>query len=126
MRLRDLGYDVHSRPGPGAEYALRPSMKIPPLLLSPDEVSTIVTSLLILEAWSPDDSSAATARTKLEQVLPARLRRRAAAVALSTQISREAPASVDWEMVGTIADAVATDARLTFDYTDQHGRESLG
>lgn len=32
---------------------------------------------------------------------------------------------MDWELVGTIADAVATGARLSFDYTDQHGRHSL-
>ncbi|MET3903190.1 WYL domain-containing protein [Paenarthrobacter sp. 4246] len=124
LRLRGMGYDVSSRPGPGALYALRPSMKIPPLLLSADEVSTIITSLLILEAWQPEDATAATARTKLEQVLPGGLQRRAAAVALSTQVLREAPASVDWELVGTIADSVATGARLGFDYTDQHGRRS--
>lgn len=123
-RLREMGYDVRSRPGPGAVYALQPSMKIPPLLLSPDEVSTIITSLLVLEAWLPDDATVATARTKLEQVLPRSLRQRAGAVALSTQILRQPPVSVDWELVGTIADAVATGSRLTFDYTDQHERTS--
>jgi hypothetical protein len=30
MRLRGMGYDVSSRPGTGAVYALRPSMRIPP------------------------------------------------------------------------------------------------
>lgn len=124
MRLRDMGYEVRSRPGPGAAYALRPSMKIPPLLLTADEVATITTSLLVLEAWSPDDATAATARAKLERVLPKRLQQRAAAVALSTQVLREPPASVDWHLVGTIADTVATGARVTFDYTDQHGRHS--
>jgi predicted DNA-binding transcriptional regulator YafY len=124
MRLRGMGYDVSSRPGPGAVYALRPTMKIPPLLLSADEVSTIITSLLVLDAWLPDDATAATARTKLEQVLPGSLQRRARAVALSTQVLRQSPASVDWQLIGTIADAVATGARLEFDYTDQHGRHS--
>lgn len=124
MRLRDLGYDVRSRPGPGGTYALRPGMKIPPLLLTADEVTTIITSLLVLEAWSPDDATAVTARAKLEQVLPKKLKQRAAAVALSTQVSREPPASVDWNLVGTIADAIATSSRVTFGYTDQHGRRS--
>ncbi|WP_217182774.1 YafY family protein [Streptomyces sp. AC495_CC817] len=124
MRLRGMGYDIGSRPGPGAAYTLRPGMRIPPLLLDADEVSTIITSLMVLEAWLPGDATAATARTKLEQVLPGGLRRRAAAVALSTQVIREAPMSVDWELVGTIADAVAQGARLAFDYTDQHGRRS--
>jgi predicted DNA-binding transcriptional regulator YafY len=124
MRLRDLGYDVRSRPGPGGAYQLRPSMKIPPLLLSPDEVSTIITSLLVLEAWTPDDTSVAAARAKLEQVLPPSLRQRAAATALSTQILIKTPAPVDWELIGTLADAVATGAHLHFTYTDQNGRES--
>lgn len=58
-----------------------------------------------MDLWTPrlpdDDATAATARMKLEQVLPESLRRRAAAVALSTQVLREAPMSVDWELVGS-------------------------
>ncbi|MGW3484579.1 helix-turn-helix transcriptional regulator [Rhodococcus indonesiensis] len=123
-RLRDLGYDVTSRPGPGATYRLRPSMKIPPLLLTPDEVATIITGLLVLEARAPDDASVAAARAKIEQVLPAGLRRRAAATALATQILTDAPSPVDWRLVGTVADAVATGAHLCFDYTDRQGLES--
>ncbi|GAA4015943.1 hypothetical protein GCM10022384_69090 [Streptomyces marokkonensis] len=124
QRLRSLGYDVQSRPGPGAGYRLRPSTKIPPLLLSPDEVSTIITSLLVLEAWAPGDPSVTAARSKLEQILPPTLRRRAAATAISTQILHEDPAPVDWALVGTLADAVATGASIRFDYVDQDGRHS--
>ena len=124
QRLRDLGYDIRSRPGPGAGYRLRPGTKIPPLLLDADEVTTIITSLLVLETWSPEDPSAAVARGKLEQVLPPALRRRAAATALSTQILRADPAPVDWALAGLLADAVAQGARIAFDYTDQHGRET--
>ena len=123
-RLRDLGYDVTSRSGPGATYRLRPSMRIPPLLLTPDEVSTIITGLLVLEARAPDDTSAAAARIKIEQVLPVSLRRRAAATALATQILTDAPSPVDWRLIGTVADAVATGAYLRFDYTDHQGRRS--
>ena len=107
QRLRDLGYDVHSRPGPGAAYRLRPGTRIPPLLLDADDVTTIITGLLILEAWSPEDPAAAVARGKIEQVLPPGLRRRAAATALSTQILRAEPAPAEWAAVGTLADAVA-------------------
>lgn len=124
QRLRDLGYDVQSRPGPGAGYHLHPGTKIPPLLLSADEVATIITSLLVLETWTPDDPSASLARSKLEQTLPPALRRRAAATAISTQILHEPPAPVDWALVGTLSDAVAQGARVSFDYTDQHGRDS--
>ena len=124
QRLRELGYDVQSRPGPGAGYRLRPGMRIPPLLLSPDEISTVITSLLVLEAWAPGDSSVSAARSKLERVLPPSLRQRAAATAISTQILHEDPAPVDWALVGLLADAVATGARVRFGYIDQHSGES--
>ncbi|MCT1363565.1 MULTISPECIES: YafY family protein [unclassified Microbacterium] len=124
QRLRDLGYDVRSRPGPGAAYRLRPGTRIPPLLLDADDVTTIITGLLVLEAWSPEDPAAAVARGKIEQVLPPGLRRRAAATALSTQILRAEPAPAEWAAVGTLADAVAQDARVAFAYTDQHDRAS--
>lgn len=124
QRLRDLGYDVLSRPGPGAAYRLRPGTRIPPLLLDADDVTTIITGLLVLEAWSPEDPAAAVARGKIEQVLPPGLRRRAAATALSTQILRAEPAPAEWAGVGTLADAVAQGARVAFTYTDQHDRAS--
>ncbi|MFS0894990.1 helix-turn-helix transcriptional regulator [Microbacterium sp. 179-I 3D3 NHS] len=124
QRLRDLGYDVRSRPGPGAAYRLHPGTKIPPLLLDADEVATIITGLLVLETWTPGDPAASVARTKLEQVLSPTLRRRAAATALSTQILQGDPAPVDFALVGTLADAVAAGARVALAYTDQHGRET--
>ncbi|MFJ4172728.1 helix-turn-helix transcriptional regulator [Microbacterium sp. NPDC089696] len=124
QRLRDLGYDVRSRPGPGAAYRLHPGTKIPPLLLDADEVTTIITALLVLETWTPDDPAASVARAKLEQTLPPALRRRAASTALATQILQAGPAPVDFALVGTLSDAVAQGARVAFDYTDQHGRET--
>lgn len=124
QRLRELGYDVRSRPGPGAAYRLHPGTKIPPLLLDADEITTIITGLLVLETWAPGDPAASVARTKLEQTLPPALRRRAAATALSTQILQTETAAVDFGLVGTLSDAVAQGARVSFDYTDQHGRET--
>lgn len=122
QRLRELGYDVNSRPGPGAGYRLRPGTRIPPLLLDADEVATIMTSLLLLE--TAGDPSASVARTKLEQTLPPALRRRAAATAMSTQILQEPPAPVDWTLVGILADAVAQGSRVRFGYVDQRGQRS--
>lgn len=123
-RLRGLGYDVHSSPGPGGAYRLRPGVKIPPLLLDADEVSTIVTGLLVLESFAPGDTTAAAARSKLEQVLPPHLRRRAAATALATQVLGAEPVRADWPCVGVLAEAIAAGERARFDYTDQRGRES--
>lgn len=72
----------------------------------------------------PGDPSPSVARAKLEQTLPPALRRRAAATALSTQILQTEPSPVDFALVGTLSDAVAHGARVAFDYTDQHGRET--
>ena len=124
QRLRDLGYDVRSRPGPGAEYRLEPGLKIPPLELDGDEITTIITSLLVLEAWDPADAAASTTRLKLERLLPESLRRRAAATALSMQVLHVEAAPVDWSLMGVIADAVADGGRIRFRYTDQHGTGS--
>lgn len=121
-RLRELGYDVRSAPGPGGTYRLVPSIKIPPLLLDADEICTLVTGLLVLEA-GVDDATATTVRTKLEQLLPPSLRQRAIATAAATQVLT-ATVPVDWPILGTLADTIANGQRLCFSYTDQHGRVS--
>jgi predicted DNA-binding transcriptional regulator YafY len=124
QRLRDLGYQVQSRPGPGAGYRLAPSVKIPPLLFSKDEISAIVTGLLVLETWDPTAESVLATRAKVEQVLPSGLRQRATATAMSMQVLNHAPAPVEWALVGLLADAVAQCSRIQFDYTDRQGDES--
>lgn len=101
-RLRTLGYDVQSHPGPGGAYALAPSIKIPPLLLDADEVCTLVTGLLLLEAGHADDS-ATIVRTKLEQLLPPSLRQRAVATAAATQVLTTTH-TVHWPALGRILD----------------------
>lgn len=119
-RLRSLGYEILAAPGPGGGYTLVPGVKIPPLLLDADEVSSIVTGLLVLEAGSIDPAAMAV-RTKLEQLLPPRLRRRAAAVAFATQVIGVPTPAPDWEIVGVLADAVAEGHQVRFTYTDASG-----
>ncbi|MCV7532697.1 WYL domain-containing protein [Micrococcus luteus] len=121
-RLRMLGYDIQSHPGPGGAYILAPSIKIPPLLLDADEVCALVTGLLILEAGFADDS-ATTVRAKLERLLPPSLRQRAVAAAAATQVLT-ATHAFDWPTLGMIADTIAVGQHLGFAYTDQHGHAS--
>ncbi|GAA4687693.1 hypothetical protein GCM10025781_00360 [Kocuria gwangalliensis] len=120
-RLRSLGYDVQSTPGPGGAYRLVPSIKIPPLLLDADEVCSLVTGLLVLEAGGPDTETSAV-RAKLEQLLPPTLRRRATATALATQIITPAAGPADWQLLGMLAETVAQGQHLRFTYTDQQGQ----
>lgn len=121
-RLRSLGYQVRSTPGPGGAYALAPSVKVPPLLLDADEVCTLVTGLLVLEAGL-EEVTATTVRAKLEQLLPPSLRQRAVATAAATQVLTTVQ-SADWPALGMIADTIAVGQHLGFAYTDQHGRVS--
>ena len=53
-----LGTTSAPRPGPGGTYRLVTSVKIPPLLLDADEVCTLATGLLVLEAGGADASAA--------------------------------------------------------------------
>ncbi|MCG7422954.1 WYL domain-containing protein [Micrococcus sp. ACRRV] len=120
-RLRSLGYDIRSMRGPGGTYRLVPSIKIPPLLLDADEVCSLVTGLLVLEAGGTGTATA-TVRAKLEQLLPPGLRRRAAATALATQVITPAANLADWHLLGLLAEAVAQQQHLHFTYTDQQGQ----
>lgn len=122
-RLRSLGYDIRSEPGPGGTYRLVPGIKIPPLLLGADEVCTLVTGLLVLEAGGAD-ASAASVRAKLEQLLPSSLRRRAVATALATHVITPTAGPADWRLLGVLSEVVAHGQHLHFIYTDQHERIS--
>lgn len=122
-RLRSLGYDIRSMPGPGGTYRLVPSIKIPPLLLDAVEISTLVTGLIVLEAGS-EDTAVTAVRAKLQQLLPPTMRRRAVATAQATQVITPMVGPADWKLLGVLAEAVAQRQHLRFLYTDQHGRLS--
>ncbi|MFI9844493.1 helix-turn-helix transcriptional regulator [Nonomuraea sp. NPDC051941] len=124
QRLRELGYDVRARPGPGSAYRLHPGVKIPPLLFTEDEISMIIAGLRVLEAWVPDDPATSAALLKLDQVLPRRLRRRAAATALVTEVLQQPAAVITSATIGVLADAVADNTRVRFRYTDRNGDRS--
>ncbi|MEV0262732.1 YafY family protein [Streptomyces sp. NPDC050617] len=124
QRLRRLGYAVEARPGPGSAYRLSPGVKIPPLLFTADEITALVAGLHLIRAWLPEEAVASSALLKLDQVLPRPLRRRAAATDLATEVLQQPGAAVEAATVGVIADAVAGDGRVRFDYVDQHGRST--
>jgi predicted DNA-binding transcriptional regulator YafY len=124
QRLRRLGYSVGARPGPGSTYRLTPGVDVPPLLFTADEITAVVAGLHLIRAWLPSEAVAASALRKLDQVLPRVLRRRAAATDLATEVLQQPEAGIAPATVGVIADAVAEDGRLRFDYVDQDGQAS--
>jgi len=104
-------------------YRLLPGTVIPPLLFTADEVSVMVAGLRVVHAWL-DDDAARSALVKLDQVLPATIRRRAAATDLATEVLDDARPPLRAAAIGMVADAVAHAGRIRFRYRDQHERSS--
>ncbi|MCL4288520.1 MAG: HTH domain-containing protein, partial [Thermoleophilia bacterium] len=85
-RLRDLGYPVESVSGPAGGYRLRAGTAMPPLLLDEEEAIAIAVGLRTA-AQAPVagiEETSVRALVKLEQVLPAHLRRRVSALGDAT------------------------------------------
>ena len=77
-RLRELGYPVESLTGPAGGYRLRAGTAMPPLLLDDEEAIAIAVGLSTAARASVTgiEEAAVRALVKIEQVLPAHLRRR--------------------------------------------------
>ncbi len=75
-RLRELGYPVHASKGQGGGYQLGAGAALPPLLLDPDEAVAMAVCLRLAAGGSVAGvgESALRALSKLDQVMPARLR----------------------------------------------------
>ena len=80
-RLRNLGYPVESLSGPAGGYRLRAGTAMPPLLLDEEEAIAIAVGLRTAAQASVAgiEEMSVRALVKLEQVLPAHLRRRVSA-----------------------------------------------
>jgi len=87
-RLRALGYPIESLSGPAGGYTLRAGTAMPPLLLDDDEAIAIAVGLRTAtrSAVAGIEETAVRALVKLEQVLPAHLRRRVQALGAATSI----------------------------------------
>ena len=73
-RLRRLGYPVEGRRGGHGGYRLGTGGKLPPLLLDDEEAVAVAVGLRAGTGIAGLAESSTRALTKLEQVLPARLR----------------------------------------------------
>src|ERR1700761_8965046 len=93
-RLRALGYPVQSLTGPAGGYRLQAGTAMPPLLLDEDEAIAIAVGLGTAARASVTgiEETSIRALVKLEQVLPAHLRRRVAALGAATVAPPSAPA----------------------------------
>ncbi len=121
-RLRSLGYPVEARPGTAGGYRLAAGTAMPPLLLDDDEAVAVAVALGVAARRGLGVAETSlTALTKLEQVLPSRLRRRVEAVRDSTSAVPAVGPPLDLSALGAVAAAVRGHERLRFGYTTRGG-----
>jgi len=126
-RLRDLGYPVEAVAGPGGGYRLGAGGKLPPLLLDDDEALAVALGLRVAAtaAVAGLEDASLSALSKLEHVLPPRLRGRLEDVSVATISTQGMNTSrVDHNSLATAASAARAGLRVRFDYTDAEGRRS--
>jgi predicted DNA-binding transcriptional regulator YafY len=125
-RLRQLGYPVESLTGPAGGYKLRAGTAMPPLLLDDDEAVAIAVGLRTAARASVAgiEETALQALVKLEQVLPAHLRRRVRALGAATITPPADGPTVDPQHLTVIAAACRDSERLRFAYQSRDGTDS--
>ena len=108
-RLRDLGYPVHASKGHGGGYQLGAGAALPPLLLDPDEAVAMAVCLRLAAGGSVAGvgESALRALSKLDQVMPSRLRSQVSAVhdATVTLTPNSSDSPVEPDVLMTLARA---------------------
>jgi predicted DNA-binding transcriptional regulator YafY len=123
-RLRELGYPVQASKGHGGGYQLGAGAAMPPLLLDPDEAVAVAVCLRLAAAGGVAGlgESALRALSKLDQVLPARLRAQVSALRGATVTLTANPDSrVEPDVLMTLARACRDHEHITAGYTDRAG-----
>ena len=145
-RLRDLGYPIEGTTGPYGGYTLGRGGQLPPLVLDDDEAVAVAVVLRQAASGGIDcgidggidcgveggavggvgsPSAALVALTKLEQVLPAGLRERVAAVAdMTVGLRPGGPPPADVDTLVAAALACRRNERLRFTYQAGTGEVS--
>lgn len=126
-RLRELGYPVSSTTGTAGGYRLMSGRDLPPLLLEDEEAVAIAVGLRTAAsaAVAGIEEASVSALTKLERVLPPRLRQRVGAVSgalVGAPYRGREPADADTLL--TLAMGSRDREIVTFDYRDRSGAVS--
>lgn len=124
-KLRNLGYPVDAVAGV-AGYRLGAGASLPPLLLDDEEAVAVAIGLRAAATGSVAgiEESSVRALTKLEQVLPSRLRHRVRLLQ-SVAVTPTVGASVSPEVVMAVATACRDHQRLRFDYRSHDGTSTI-
>jgi predicted DNA-binding transcriptional regulator YafY len=126
-RLRELGYPVHASKGHGGGYQLGAGAALPPLLLDPEEAVAMAVCLRVAAGGSVAGvgESALRALSKLDQVMPARLRSQVSAVHDATvTLGAATDTPVEPDVLMTLARACRDHEHVTAEYVDIRGNET--
>jgi len=123
-RLRELGYPVRATQG-SAGYRLGAGARMPPLLLDDEEAVAVAVGLRTAAGGTVAgiEETSVRALAKLEQVLPAHVRRRIQALHAFTVPFVGAGPTADPEVIAVIASACRDHERLRLTYRSRDGRE---
>lgn len=125
MMLQEMGMPIEGIRGPGGGYRLRPDFKLPPLLFTEEEATTIVLSLLGTPWLGIDLSGMAVegALAKVYRVLPLQGRERLQSISEHTSISplpdRTRP---DVSLLIKINAATQEQRRIEINYNSYHNK----
>ncbi|MET7283821.1 WYL domain-containing protein [Kribbella sp. NPDC005582] len=127
-RLRVLGYPVEGRPGVAGGYRLGAGGELPPLLLDDEEAVAVAVGLRSAAGGgiAGIEETSVRALVKLEQVLPARLRRRVRAISAATVAVGGGGPQVDAEVLTAVAGAIRDRERLRFEYAGEAAAGAWG
>jgi predicted DNA-binding transcriptional regulator YafY len=123
-KLRSLGYPVEAARGVAGGYRLGAGGELPPLLLDDAEAVAVAVGLRTAASGSIAgiEETSIRALTKLEQVLPSRLRRRVSALGdVTSAFTAEGP-RIDPDQLATLAGACRDRVRLRFSYVARDDR----
>ncbi|WP_053656282.1 YafY family protein [Micromonospora sp. NRRL B-16802] len=125
QRLRTLGYPVHGTSGVGGGYRLGAGTRLPPLLLDDEEAIATAVSLRLASGGTVAGAGEAALRalTKLDQVMPARLRAEVRAVHGATDTLIGPVVEIDAELLVTLARACRDAVRVRFRYAGRDGAD---
>jgi predicted DNA-binding transcriptional regulator YafY len=125
-RLRALGYPIDSTSGPAGGYSLTSGAAMPPLLLDDDEALAVAIALRTAarSAVAGVEETALRALVKLEQVLPARLRRRVQAFGATEVVAGAGGPLVDAAVLTVLGAACRDRELLRFAYRGRDGERS--
>ncbi len=123
-RLRELGYPIDATRGPAGGYRLGAGADLPPLVFDDDEAVAIAVGLTVTSSGSIDgiEESSRRALSKMEQVLPSRLRAQVTALRDATETVRRDTAGVEPEapvpasVLAAVASAVRDAHWFRFEY----------